>query len=298
MTVRPDATATNRFMGKCKVCALPASAVIADAAGDKTTAPCARCTATVTLKRLYAVKTQTTCNGKCMTAVGPSCSCSCGGENHGGRVNIVTTYSTAETLDAIKAHQDKQDARRAAAAERAAKRAGAAWDAWVAEGNTDVAEYLAGVNRDDCSDFLYDMARQADRRKPLSPRQADAVRRCAAWDAERKAKSAARQAEAEAARAAGVTAPSGKQTVTGTVVNVKAQDNMYGPGCTYKMLVKLDSGAKVWTTVPSKIRDVNQTTQNNLCGLRDVRIQLTATFEPSRDDVTFGFAKRPTAVLI
>jgi len=25
-----------------------------------------------------------TCNGICMGATGPSCSCSCGGENHGG----------------------------------------------------------------------------------------------------------------------------------------------------------------------------------------------------------------------
>ena len=296
MTIRPNATATDRFMGKCKVCALPASVVIADAAGDKTTARCARCSATVTLKRLYAVKTQTTCNGKCMTAMGPSCSCSCGGENHGGRVNIVTTYSDAETLAAIDAHHAKQDARRAAAAERAANRARVRFEEWTAGGNADVVEYLAGVDLDAASQFVFDMAKMARQYKPLSPRQADAVRRCAAWDAERKANAAKRAAERQARAAAGVAAPSGKQTVTGTVVSVKLKDTDFGSA--YKMLVRLDSGATVWGTVPRSIADVNKTTVNNLLGLRDVRIKLTATFQPSRDDKTFGYVSRPTAVLI
>jgi hypothetical protein len=28
------------------------------------------------------------CNAKCTGAIGPSCSCSCGGRNHGGRYNL------------------------------------------------------------------------------------------------------------------------------------------------------------------------------------------------------------------
>lgn len=298
MTVRPDATATDRFMGKCGACGAPASRIIADAAGDKATGACPACSARLTLKRLYAVKTLSTCHAKCMSAAGPACSCSCGGENHGGRWSFITSYTTGEAMDAAAEHAAKAEAKRAAAAERKAGRARAAFQAWTAAGNADVVEYLAGVDRHECSQFLFDMATTARELKPLSPRQADAVRRCAAWDAERKAKAEARAAEASARRAAGVTAPSGKRTVTGTVVSVKFEDSSFGAGGVYKMLVKLDDGARIYSTVPSKIRDVNRTTQGNLCGLRDARISLTATFQPSRQDATFGYASRPSAVLI
>jgi hypothetical protein len=91
---------------------------------------------------------------------------------------------------------------------------------------------------------------------------------------------------AEAARRAAENAnaadcPSGKVTVKGTVLSTKIQDGFYGN--TLKMLVKDDSGFKVWGTVPASI-SVN----------RDDRVTFTATVEPSKDDPKFGFYKRPT----
>lgn len=33
----------------------------------------------------FSLNPRKVCNGKCMNAVGPSCDCSCGGENHGAK---------------------------------------------------------------------------------------------------------------------------------------------------------------------------------------------------------------------
>lgn len=47
--------------------------------------PCPHCDTTVTVVRVKGVYVaDKTCDDRCMGAIGPSCSCSCGGQNHGG----------------------------------------------------------------------------------------------------------------------------------------------------------------------------------------------------------------------
>ena len=53
----------------------------------KTNILCARCECgrLVYLKALLSRVTDKPCGGGCMNAYGPTCDCSCGGENHGSR---------------------------------------------------------------------------------------------------------------------------------------------------------------------------------------------------------------------
>lgn len=87
----------------------------------------------------------------------------------------------------------------------------------------------------------------------------------------------AKKAE-EAAKAAN--APTGRVQVTGVVLTVKFQESDFGT--VQKMLVKDDSGFKVWVTVPaySELK-------------REQRVSFKATLTPSQDDPKFAFGKRP-----
>lgn len=93
------------------------------------------------------------------------------------------------------------------------------------------------------------------------------------------------QAEAKAAPAEVVSdAPTGTVKVTGTVVSVKWTEN-YGYGSTKKLVVKDDTGFKVWVTA-GKGFDFAEPGD---------KVEFTATVTPSDRDSTFGFAKRPRA---
>ena len=78
----------------------------------------------------------------------------------------------------------------------------------------------------------------------------------------------------------------GKRTVAGTVLATKVQDGAYG--ITYKMLVRLDSGEKVWGSIPGDL-----VTNDGIQVLRGQTVGFTATFEVSDKDPCFGFFKRP-----
>ena len=74
--------------------------------------------------------------------------------------------------------------------------------------------------------------------------------------------------------------PTGRVIVTGTVLSTKLQDSQFGT--VLKMLVRDDSGFKVWCTVPAS-ENVE----------KGDKITFTVSVEPSRDDPKFGFGKRP-----
>lgn len=97
-----------------------------------------------------------------------------------------------------------------------------------------------------------------------------------------------RDAEYEARKAVEATevkgdAPTGRVAVTGVVLSLKEQESQYG--FTTKMLVKLTNNSRVWLTAPSKATIERGDT-----------ITIKATWEPSKDDKSFGFGKRPTLV--
>lgn len=84
---------------------------------------------------------------------------------------------------------------------------------------------------------------------------------------------------AEAAKAADC--PEGRVWVKGEVISHRFDEGPYGT--TEKMLVKDETGYKVWGTVPSSI-----TVE------RGTKVKFSAQVEPSKDDPKFGFFKRPT----
>lgn len=129
--------------------------------------------------------------------------------------------------------------------------------------------------------FAQDVMRKLDQYGSLSQAQVDAVVKSLARDNEHEARKAAEAAEPKG------DAPSGRQTVTGTVVSIKTQEG-YMPGTTtLKMLVKLENNSKAWASVPSGA-DVQ----------KGDTITFKATFEVSNVDKSFAFGKRPTLVKV
>lgn len=92
---------------------------------------------------------------------------------------------------------------------------------------------------------------------------------------------AQRKLEADAA----APCPTGRVVVTGTILSIKGQDSPWG--FVNKMLVRDDSGFKVWVTCPAQAE-----------GQRGSKVTFTATIEPSRDDPKFGFGRRPAKLAI
>lgn len=112
----------------------------------------------------------------------------------------------------------------------------------------------------------------------LSDRQVE----CVITSLKRDIEFAARKAAAPKPTAS---APSGRVEVEGTIVSIKSQQGAFG--MTLKMLVILQSQAKVWVSVPSAI-DLHK---------GDV-IAVKATFKRSATDEFFAIGKRPTVRMI
>jgi hypothetical protein len=126
--------------------------------------------------------------------------------------------------------------------------------------------------------FVIDVLAKLNTYGDLSDRQVAAIVKSLAGDQQRADRKAAEALEVKG------DAPTGRQTVTGTVLTVKAQDTDFG--IVKKMLLKLANNSKVWLSVPSGAGDLHQ---------GDV-VKVTATFQVSRDDVHFSFGKRPYLV--
>jgi len=104
---------------------------------------------------------------------------------------------------------------------------------------------------------------------------------------------------ARAAEPKGV-CPTGKQTVTGTIIKAVERDGQYGTS--YKMTVKVetpDGSYCVWGTIPTSIMDAGleaskATSKGTLATLLRRTVTFTATFERSDKGEDFGFFKRPS----
>jgi len=121
--------------------------------------------------------------------------------------------------------------------------------------------------------FLFSLAEQVTRNGELSDKQIDAAERAVQRDA-----------KFTAEREAAADAPTGKVEVEGEVVSTKWTEGQFPA---FKMMVKADTGYRVWVTVPQAIDP----------GKGD-RVRFTATLEQSNDDSTFAFGKRPAKAQI
>lgn len=96
-------------------------------------------------------------------------------------------------------------------------------------------------------------------------------------------------AEREAQLAEAPKLEEGRYEITGTIVSTKFQSSPYSYDDILKMLVELDTGNRVWGSVPKSIWDDAE---------KDVRISFHAAVKQSNDDVHFGFFSRPTKAVV
>ena len=156
---------------------------------------------------------------------------------------------------------------------------------WIAEDETrkEVERFVFGGG----SDFIADMRDALHEWGRLTENQEAAVRKVMARAEQREAE---RAAEWEAA----ADCPQGRVQVVGTIMSVKRVETSFGSQ--WKMLVRDDSGFKVWGSIPSKLFEPEE--ENGIWiaaeELKGKRVSFTAAVEPSEDDQKFGFFKRPT----
>src|SRR5699024_10112765 len=85
---------------------------------------------------------------------------------------------------------------------------------------------------------------------------------------------------------------SGRVAVTGRVISVKSRETRYGMA--HKMIVRDDRGFRVHGSVPKALQvDDDGAIHGGSMVRGGERVTFTATVEPSDDDPTFGFFKRP-----
>ncbi len=142
-------------------------------------------------------------------------------------------------------------------------------------------EWAAAQGRD--NDYLANLgayARQErvdDRAMGLLASLPTAYLRAMGQAAERKARDEQRAADREHA----TPAPTGRQTVEGVVVGRKVVETDYGT--TYKLTLLMEAGWRLYVSEPSSLTACIGDT-----------VRLTAAIEPSQDDPTFAWGKRPT----
>lgn len=101
--------------------------------------------------------------------------------------------------------------------------------------------------------------------------------------AERKARDEKRAAEREHAQPA----PSGRQTIEGIIVGQKTVENDYG--VQVKLTLLMESGWRLYVSEPAGI--------SGEARIGDT-VRMTVAVEPSQDDATFAWGKRPTKASI
>ena len=107
---------------------------------------------------------------------------------------------------------------------------------------------------------------------------------------------AERDAQRRAEEASAAPCPTGRVKITGTVLAVKVVEGDFGN--TTKILVRDDSGFKVWGTRPAirgpLVQESYGTRKTYICVEKGDRLSFFAAVEPSNDNPKFGFYRRPT----
>lgn len=272
---------TNRFLGRCENCIRPIAVEDADTFRDVLVVSCPDCsTSGIKLERVFGTVEEMSCDARCESAIGRTCVCSCGGANHGGAF-----MRTGEALvSAILAYRSTTQRRQQAAQRRAANRREAQEAqqrlrlAAYQEANSEILSALEGYTGS--NSFIISIRAQAIiQGQMLTERQISAV-----------GTAIEREARINVQRAASTPCPVGNGiTIEGLIVSVCEERTYY----TYsgeiqtKMLVKCDGGFKVWVSAPRSLGRVD----------RGRKVRFVANVSRSRDDESFGFAKRPRSAV-
>lgn len=126
------------------------------------------------------------------------------------------------------------------------------------------------------SEFVLDVGTRFRKHGLLSDRQVEAVERAIAKDSEYYQR---RRWEREHSDPV----PTGVTNITGTVVSTREERNPFADGTIKKILVRDESGWKVWMTCPVSISEAKQ----------GDKVSMVVNIEASGTDNTFGFGSRP-----
>lgn len=295
----------GRAIGACTRC----GAGIGEAGTADSVATCPNCGARVRLVFVLGEHSATPCDGACMSAIGPICSCACGGANHGRMFLPIELIPVWEQEAARKAQAKRIADFAARQARKVAKVADREREGRerILAGHPTLAALLDRewftANSD--NGFIDDM-RTALTRGDMSDRQITAAVNAVERVAQRAARAAEYAAADAALRAAGVSVQTGRRVITGEMVGVKeVEDNYSFTGRTLiKVTVKEESGARVYGTLPkSTFAPADGITSQEryaawFNGLRGRTVTMTATVEQSDRDPAFGFFKRPVKVTV
>lgn len=289
MEIYTHVSSTNLYLGTCTTCDRPYRVDLANEARSQMQRfSCPGCGGQMTGERLAAVFTEEVCDSRCMGAAGPSCSCACGGENHGAAWGkTATTYELESAVKALRARQERLERQRQQRAEEKANRKQRIFDNWLADGNQDISDWLSNINGDYFGSFLCDMADRVGTQQPLSERQAEVVRRIMDEQTAQTAKQAAYEATKK-------TAPLGKGVIIeGTIISIKGEQDRYSyyDKIVWKMTVECD-GYRVWGSVPSSLVDPVFERYETL---RGQQVRFVAELVASKGgNESFAIFKRPT----
>lgn len=262
---------------------------------------CEGCGASVTLTFVSGeVNGAIPCDGACQYAVGKWCSCSCGGANH-RRGYIAPTVPIWVRERDTQRHAAKV-ARKTVKAEKAKQETDNRREELLAD--YPILQALMSDEYLHAFGFMSDM-RGALMRGSMSPRQLTATIGALQRDQRQAAREAQWEAEKAALKASGVTVPTGRVEVTGTIISAKSELDPYSyhGGLVIKIIVKTDDGWRVYGTAPKSLE--TDFKPGNYQGewedrytdwLKGKRVTMIATLKgPSKpDDATFGYYSRPS----
>lgn len=221
----------------------------------------------------------------------------CGGLGQDPKDERVRHFPADWSNEQCQAHEDKLEAKRVARAEkkhnarqerfarqceaipalatlRKWQDASPVWDADRGEmTDGDETWFMVGTVASDIMFKAFDY--------DLSEKQIAVLEREVAQVTERTAKKAEREAQWAAEAEAAEDAPEGRVTITGRVIKTFVKETQYGTQ--YKIMVKLDTGARIYMSSPKSVPFET-----------GITITGTVTVERSEDDSKFGFGKRPS----
>lgn len=296
----------GRGIGACSKCG---AGIAYDGVAEGTKVNCPNCSEPVRLSYVLGNKSGYICDAMCMGATGRYCSCSCGGENHGGWLRPIE-FVPVWDREKAKAVQAKRIAtfnvRQAKKAAEKEEKTRAGREALLTEYPV-LAELLdeqsyALLNPDNYG-FLRDM-RDCVQNGQMTERQINAAVRSIGKTHDRLKREAKWAEEREAVIASGASVENGRYVIEGEIITIKEEPDVYSylqDAVVYKLLIKRDDGTKLWGSLPRTLltawQDKLYAEQESYEGwdtkLKGQRVKLTGTVTQSDRDATFGFYKRP-----
>ncbi len=302
-TTTAGRTYFGRAVGSCGECG---AGIAIDGITADTTGKCPGCGARVRMRPVYGEHSDIPCNGACMGAVGPACSCACGGENHGRwflRIDLVPVFDRDKAVAAQTKRQAAHAARREEKRAREARERRERVAAMVAE-TPELAEIMGDGYAGSDSGFILDMRAALRDGRELSPGQTAACVRTVRADRLRRDRAAERAQSDAAATARGVRVPAGRMTVSGVIVSAKSvtdDRHSYHGRTTIKVLVQVADGWRVYGTLPKSTYPASYSAVTFAAwreSLPGQAITLTAEVQPSDRDPLFGFFSRPAGAQV